>query len=435
MVQVSASRRAFLKKMGVAASVAAFLPLLNASGQEPLAPRRLLLFFTPHGAGLWNKWIPTTPSNLATSPILAPLARHQSKVNVIYGLRGYPVNTNLNHAEGHSWRLPMLWSGSENNISGSFTGGGITIDQAIAKQIGSRTSYASLEFGAGCNPQLANGSTRMIWNGPDQPRSPQQDPSAALRMLFSTTAPSTAQLNSTMSSLDVVQGDIARLRPRLALADRPKLDAQLSAIFDFEKRITNQQALQAPPKLLTSNPYPLIGEPVPELDLINHMDLIASAFTSDLTRVASLQYCIGDNDGQNYTQLVGPGLDSHHATTHDDLSVQANIQMLTKVHNLFAEHFARILDRLDAIPESNGTLLDNTMVVWGSEYGEGHNVDPLPFVIGGGGGGAYKTGRYINLAAPFIESNRLMVSMANIMGVSMRTFGNLDQGSGPLTQL
>lgn len=435
MTLVSPSRRAFLKKMGVAAALAPFVPLLNASGQEALAPRRLLLFFTPHGAGLWNKWIPSDPNDLASSPILAPLARHQAKVNVIHGLRGYPVNQNLNHLEGHSWRLPMLWSGSENSISGSFTGGGITIDQAIAKAIGSQTSYASLEFGAGCNPSLANGSTRMIWNGPDQPRSPQQDPAAALQMLFATTAPSTLQLSSTMSSLSVVQADIARLRPRLAAADRPKLDAQLSAISDFEKRISSQQSLRAPPTLLTKSPYALVGEPVPELDLINHVELITAAFVSDLTRVASLQYCVGDNDGQLYTQLVGPGLDSHHTTTHDDLSLPANIGMLTQVHNLFAEYFARILDRLDAIPEGNGTLLDNTMVVWGSEYGEGHDVNPIPFVIGGGGGGAYKTGRYIDIPAPFIESNRLLVSMANTMGVNMGTFGNLDQGSGPLSQL
>ena len=161
-------------------------------------------------------------------------------------------------------------------------------------------------------------------------------------------------------------------------------------------------------------------------------DLIAAALACDLTRVASLQYCFGDNDGYPYPWL---GItEGHHELTHAADDDQVSWDKVQKIHTWYSEKFASLLDKLDAIHEGDGTLLDNCLVVWGSELGKGnsHSFHSTPFIAAGGASGAFATGRYLEFNE-MLDHNRLLVSICRAMGLSqVDTFGNTDVGTGPL---
>lgn len=164
------------------------------------------------------------------------------------------------------------------------------------------------------------------------------------------------------------------------------------------------------------------------------MDLIAASLACDLTRVASLQYTVGDNDYGTYSWL-GITREGHHPLTHaGDSDVQAK-EDLTKIYTWYAERFAYLLDKLDAVKEGSGTLLDNTLVIWGSELGKGnsHSFDNTPFVVAGGAGGRVRTGRFLQFNK--VPHNRLLVGALNAFDVQTDTFGKTDTGKGPLTGL
>ena len=199
---------------------------------------------------------------------------------------------------------------------------------------------------------------------------------------------------------------------------------------------TTQQTSCVAPDLTAPTPASALTPPGVSTSLDTAMwsfnQIIASAFACDMTRFASLQYALADNDVWSYPALTGASTDGHHALTHDDTTLPSVSDALTKIHNLFSVYFVRLLDALDAVPEGPGTMLDNTLVVWGSEFGEGHSFDPVPFITAGGLGGALQTGRYLNYA-PTVEHNRLLVSICNLMGAkNVMSHGNVDPGQGPL---
>ena len=162
---------------------------------------------------------------------------------------------------------------------------------------------------------------------------------------------------------------------------------------------------------------------------------MVSALACDLTRVASLQYKIGDNDNAFYRWL-GIDFEGHHLITHAGDSDEKARTALGAIYRWYADRFAYLLDKLAAVPEGNGTMLDHTLVVWGSELGKGnsHSFAPTPFVIAGGAGGAVKAGRFFSLDR--VPHNRLLVSVCNAMGlVNVQKFGATDPGTGPLPGL
>jgi hypothetical protein len=167
------------------------------------------------------------------------------------------------------------------------------------------------------------------------------------------------------------------------------------------------------------------------LDL--QQDLLVASLACDMTRVASLQYRLGENDSDRYTWL-GINHEGHHGLTHAGDSNVVERANLTKIYTWYADRFARFLDRLAAVKEGNGTLLDKTLVVWGSELGKGnnHSFDRVPFVTAGGCGGGVRTGRFLEYPAG-TPHNRLLVSMCHAMGrADIETFGATDTGRGPL---
>ena len=152
----------------------------------------------------------------------------------------------------------------------------------------------------------------------------------------------------------------------------------------------------------------------------------------DLTRIASVQMAVAENDHTIY-DWIGVDQEIHHLITHS--TTPASLDALTTIYAWYAEQLASLMDRLAAVPEGDGTLLDHTLIVWGTELGRGwdHRFDQVPFVLAGGAGGAWPTGRF--LTAPGTKHNRLLVSVARAMGVPLDQFGGTDDGVGGLAGL
>jgi hypothetical protein len=439
------SRRQLLKRLGIAAAASPLVPLFHsdlASGQAA-PPKRLILFFTPHGT-VWNQWAPTgTESVFTLSPILQPLERHKSHLTVLAGVGVPDKGVGAPHTKGPS----LLWTGSTLADDGTFNrtdcSGGCTfgwntsasIDQLVVAALKPTTVYKSLQFGVRCGGN--NPASRMIYTAAQQPLAPETDPWAAFGRLFAVpTAPTAlAKLQAERkSSLDVVAAELGAIRTRLAAADRAKLDAHLASVSALEKRLlATQPAACAPPAL---------GAKLAAGDQLNtptvvdrQFDLMTAALACDLTRVASFQYSIGDNDGTIYSWLGHTT--AHHGMTHAPDSDTATWAAVAQIYNWYATKFGELLDRLAAVKEGAGTMLDNTLVVWGSELGKGnsHSFAQVPFVLAGGAGGALRPGRFLQYPAGTLH-NRLLVSIAQAMGATgIAKVGSTDTGSGPLPGL
>ena len=430
------SRRELLLRLGSAAVTAPFLPLLRSFAQDGAYPRRLLLIYTPHGT-VYDNWKPSgTTTDFTLSPILAPLAAHKARLNVLDGLR---IEHSRVPAPPHTEGMSLIWTGSHLGEGNTFMiqqypvdwVTGPSIDQTIAQRIGAQTPFRSLELGVKASGNSP--TNRMIYAGARQPLQAEGDPARAFDRLFGAGAmPSTpdpavqGRLARRASVLDTVAGQLTALQSRVARADRMKIDAHLTALRELERRTMHQPAACEAPVRAGASALP---------DLFDrHADLVTAAFACDRTRVASLQIRVGDNDNDAYTWL---GIErGHHDISHDgDGNPEARAD-LTKIYTWYAERIARLLDRLYEVEEGDGRLLDNTLVVWGSELGKGntHAFERVPFVLAGGAGGAVPTGRYLQFAD--VPHNRLLVSIGQALGLSdLEQFGTTDAGRGGLAGL
>ena len=335
-------RRTFLTGLGLA-GLSPFIPLLNASGQEATFPKRLVLFFTPHGT-LFDSWIPTgTEANFTLGPILQSLQPLQNKVNVLAGVSMHDVGVGAPHTKGPS----LLWSGSPLLMDMTFTrsdgtGGRYfgwnsseSVDQTISKRIGTTTAYQSLEFGVRC--QSSAPAMRMIYTGPKAPKDPMVDPWAAYTRLFA--GHTDVQGLERKSALDLVAAELSELSTRVAKEDQMKVQAHLASI-----RTTEMRMAQTAPSCNGPALGPMVDpqqEPNTPAVFTSQMDLLVSALACDMTRVASMQYTIGDNDETVYSWL-GITADRFHDITHaadNDLGTRAK---LLKVYTWFAQQFAAL---------------------------------------------------------------------------------------------
>ena len=437
------SRRGFLAGLGATAALAPFLPLLNASGAEA-RPLRIILWFTPHGT-IYDQWKPSGGvADFELSAILKPLERHRSKITVLDGLKIQADGVGAPHTKGP----PLLFTGSpliadttftrEDGSGGAYYGwnSAPSVDQVIASAIKPPTPYGSLEFGVrsgGNHP-----GSRIIYSGPQAPLAPETDPWAAFGRLIGgagQTLEAQAQLRAQKKSvLDLVAAELAEIQLRAPAADRGKIDAHLTAVRAIEQRLEKQanacRALELGPAIEAST---AANTPVVFDRMI---DVMAASLACDLTRVMSMQYRVGENDGGYTYDWLGISDQEHHLLTHEaDTNAEAR-QKLAKIYTWYTERFAYFLDQLDQVPEGDGTLLDNCLVVWGSELGKGnsHSFERVPFVLAGGAAGQLSTGRYLQFDN--VAHNRLLVSLCRLMGLpEVATFGSTDTGQGPLPGL
>jgi hypothetical protein len=454
---IGISRRALLRGFGLSPALYPFLPLLNASGQEVTRPKRLLIVYSPDGSPDSNliempfNWKPQgTETSFTLSAIHAPLAPFQSKLVIPWGLKMSAKGAGEQHAYGMAgaWSGATLhgpqpgadFDGGNGNRTG--WGGGPTIDQAVAAAFGpalpyqrapddanQETPYRTLELGVQSgNPTSVN---RMIYKADSQPLHPETSPKNAFTRLFGGAVGDPAALAKKKAEkaaiLDLVKGDIARLRGRVSSEDYPKIDAHLEGIRALEQRLdatttATCSAAMTPPGVTSNNAnYPS--------EVASMIDIAAHALACDLTRVMSIQLSHGFS-GVVHTWL-GHTM-GHHTMSHD---VTADWRpQLQEIDAWYATQYASLLSKLDSVNEGNGTLLDNTLVVWGRELGNtSHAMQPWPVVLFGGRAAGLRTGRFLTLNNE--PSAKLLVSIGQMMGLNISTFGDINANSGPLTQL
>lgn len=429
-------RRQLLAGLGAAAALAPFLPL-SSRADAGVAPKRLLVFFHPHGT-IRSQWLPTgNGTNFELSPILAPLADFKSKLVVVDGLRLYPQGpVGGPHTVGPAW----VWTGSRMADSDEFKhdccaphgwNTGPSVDQAVAKVIGQSTPFSSLEFGVHTGGYKWPGS-RISYADPAKPMDPIDSPLEMYKKLFGSFGIAQEDLDRLRaeqhSVIDLVKGDLTSLGPKMGSQDRIKIEAHLESLRGIEKRIDSISQCTPPGEPMSVDAG--ANDAIPVVSRL-HIDLLVAAFACDLTRVATLQYSVGENSGFRFTWR---GIDKgHHELSHGEDGPE-----LLSIYTWYAEEMAYLLQRLSEVdePGGNGTkLLDNTLVVWGSELAvpQSHAWEPLPFVLAGGAGGAINTGQFLQ----YNQENhcRLLTSVCQAMGLDVEAFGNLDTGGGALSGL
>ncbi len=426
------SRRAMLKA-GLGASALSLFPFLDNQAHAAPAPRRLLLFFTPHGT-IWDQWRPTGgETGFSLSPILSPLAAHVNRMVILDGLQ---LDSGTAYYVPHTYTMPLLWTGSpidtvaddfcreDHNVCFGWNTG-VSVDQFIAGQLtGDPTPYGSLELGYGCGG--LHPATRMIYSGPAQPRSPLDHPNQAFDALFGLVNPDLEQAQKDAvrraSVLDTVLEDFNHRRADLTGDDKARLEAHADAIRELE--VSLGATCEAPVEPMGVNAE----------NAIDHQsDLMAAALGCGLTRVGSFQLRIADNDNTLYP-WVGLNTGGHHMSTHD--SSAGSQATLTQLYTWYAERFAYLLDRLAATPDVDGrSVLDNTLVIWGSELGVGwtHDISNVPFIFAGATD-VLNAGRY--MFGNTIAHGRMLVSACHAMGLTeVPSYGSLDTGTGPIPGL
>jgi hypothetical protein len=453
------SRRRLLHSLGVGAGLGPLIPLLNASGQEMVFPKRLLLFFTPDGTasvdhgGMRVDWKPVgTETAFSLHNIHQPLDPFKAKLVVPWGLKFSAGGAGQEHAYGMSG----LWSGFKlNQPSGDANfdggnglrtgwGGGPTIDQLVAAGSGpelpyqrpasdpmQETKFRTLELGAQCaEPHSMH---RMIYKANNQPIHPEINPAAAFDRLFMgvTSTPGSGPTAATLrrrAQLDLLMADVQRLRTRVGSEEYVKIDAHMTSLQTIQNRLngtTTTVGCMVPTTKPAASMVRYENNATFQADAKAMMDLTVRALACDLTRVASVQLSRGFSGIVHSWAGASQG---HHTISHLDGDNTAILQAIDK---WYATQFAYLLAGLDAVKEGNGTLLDNTLVVWGREMGAtNHRMQPAPIFLAGGARGKLTTGRWLDRNNQ--PHARLLVSIGRIMGLDINSVGDIDVNSGPL---
>jgi hypothetical protein len=318
-------------------------------------------------------------------------------------------------------------------------GGGISVDQYVANALydatpaASRPKFKSLELAV-----QAGGAdiwSRMCYSASNQPIAPMEDPAKVFSRVFADLNVSTVDLDRVRaqrkSVLDFVAGRLSSVRPRVGVEDRDKLDTHLQAIRDLETQLATGQVSGACTQPAMPGTLDNSNDKFPAIVKLQ-TDLLVRALSCNLTQVATLQLSRSVS-GVRHTWLNIS--DGHHDISHKGDTDTTAVDQLTQINTWYAQQFAYLLAQLKSVPEGNGTMLDNTLVLWGNELGRGnsHERTKIPFVLAGKAGGGLTTGRFLQYKDD--SHSNLLVSVCNAMGVATTTFGNPAYCTGPLKML
>lgn len=405
------SRRTVLRGAGAAVS----LPLLEImsgssivrASDAPDAPLRLLFFNVPNGIHM-PAWTPAgTGKDFELPEILKLLEDYRSSLTVLSGLT---LDGAFAHGDGggdHARSSAAFLTGAHpRKTDGADIQNSVSVDQVASNAVGSKTRLASLELGLEGSAQSGSCdsgyscaySSNLSWRNDTSPLAKEIDPSAVFDRLFAgddaadNARNKSKRLEHRKSILDFVQEDAKDLQRKLGAADQRKLDEYLYAIRDVEKRLTKADKLRVGEDGIPNYPRPAGVPRVWEEHCRLMMDMTVLAIQSDSTRVLTFMYA---NEGNNrgYPEIGAP--EGHHDLSHHGKSEekQAKIQKINVYH---MAQFARFIEHVSSIPEGDGTLLDNCLILYGSGISDGdrHNHDDLPIIMLGRGGGRLQGGMH-----------------------------------------
>lgn len=429
MIASLRDRRQFLRELGLSAAAFPFLSGLPSlwGGETSSVGRRqrLVIMFSPNGTlpnEFWpDQFGPDVPLQL--KPMLSALEPFREQTLILKGVSNQIRGDGDNHMRGMSCLLTATELSPGNIQGGSDTpagwASGISIDQQIRNSLQSqpetKTRFGSLEFGVAV-PNRADPWTRMCYAGAEKPVAPIDDP----RQMFDKLYGGAKDRQMLGSVLDLVNDDLTRIGQKLSGDDRRFLDEHLQSVRQLEQDIA---AAAAQTDLV--HPEPEID---PTIELTNdntpaisrmQIDLLVNSLANDMTRVATLQYMRSVGQARMRWLDVEEG---HHSLSHEPDNNEDAYSKLKRINSWFCGELAYLVKRLAETPEpaGDGTMLENTQVIWVNELGKGnsHTLQNIPFLLVGGGAG-FRTNRAIDLGD--VAHNRLWLALAHSMGDNQRT--------------
>ena len=436
MSKMSLPRRTFLR--GVGATLA--LPLLDAMvpagtalAQTAAKPTpRLGFIYIPNGANM-AEWTPPGDSGrLELSRCLQPLANVRDHV---------VIPTGLDHRQAEAWgdgngehsRASAVWLNGihPRRTEGADVRAGTTADQIAAATLGQETPLPSLELAlensfvvGNCDNGYSCVYTNTFsWRTPTTPLPMEHNPRVVFERLFGeggTEEQRVARLQDDRSILDAVREDMVRLDRSLGAADRSRVTQYLEAVREIERRISRSEAQSdaALPEVLERP----VGIPESFDEHAKLMfDLQALAFQADVTRVFT--FLIGrEQTSQSFPEIGVP--DPHHAMSHHQMDVE-RLEKYAMINTYQVSLLADFLEKLAATPDGDGTLLDQSMILYGGGISDGdqHSHLDLPLILAGGGAGTLKGGRHLKYEGEVPMTN-LLVSVLDKAGIPVDELGD-----------
>jgi hypothetical protein len=437
MPRTTFSRRALLKALATLPVTAGLARTLRADEQNATPPKRLVIFMQNNGTQQANFW-PTDAS--LSSPILDALFLDESgndnglraKTNLIKGVY-VPNDANGTTGNQHDMGFARMFTGARLLSQGGQPWGGATsVDQLVANAWGiDSLTLAVLASQTEPHPKPGfDHRESFCYFGPGTIKHPRTDPISVFNDLFPGPDPNRSRH---LNVLDAVAGNLAEVEGRLGTTERAKLDIHLSAINDVRNRLRSPPVVcanqpNAPPDYLAIDRYAETTEDtyIPQL-MENMIDLAAVSLICGITRIATVQMGYGGGKWRFGWKDIGVNCHDNvaHLDTSDAGSSAQNTSRLVRMNRYYASCVARLATQLNAVPDGNGTLLDNTLVVWANEQGRGdHNQENVPIVLVGGAGGAISQGsRLIDQGRQVF--NRLGCTVLNVMGLPCDGFGDV----------
>ncbi len=431
------NRRGFF--LGTAAAAFAASPLMQVltSIRANAAPvRRVMFVYIPNGC-IPDRFHPTgSETNFKLNEMTAALEPVKQHVVFLDGLTMYAGGGT------HEGGIRKVLTGDSN----------VSIDSFLGQKFAGQTPHNSLHLGAAANFQ--NGSGSMTFIGAKQEVKPDDDPLNAFSRVFGSVGPDTGGADALAerrkrSVLDAASQDLVRLQKRFGAAERQKLETHVESLREVEQRITSTALAACSVGSFNavgyakspSDSYPKTHEKEEHFKTVGRlqMDLGALALSCNATRVVSMMF----SHPVSPTKIPNLGVSlNHHDASHFGETNSSVAADFVKLQNYFMGEITYLIQKLASTPEGDGsTLLDNTLVMVCSELGDSNKHDHVrvPFLLAGKGGGALNTGRLLNYAGRNNGQNephtKLLVSIANAMGVAIDSFGYVGHGAGPLSGL
>lgn len=447
------SRRTLLRGTGVVVGLPlleAMIPAFAKGAPTTLAPTRCAFLYVPNGMIL-DQWEPVTdligvePFPVKLPRISQVLLPHRDDLTLISNLACANANALGDGGGDHGRAGANYLTGTHpKKTDGKDIHAGVSIDQIVAQQLAGVTRFGSLEMGCeeglqggGCDTGYSCAYTNnLAWRTPTTPLPPEIRPRAMFERLFGNTdfdrdpVKRKRQELYQDSILDVVLEDANRMRASLGNSDRHKLDEYLFDIRDLEARIqkTEKTNTQAPPD------FPVPSASVPS-DFAEHMqlmtDLMLLAFRMDMTRMVTMLLSV-EVSYRAYGEEIGI-TEAHHGLTHHSGNKE-KIEKVTRINIYHAQQFAKLVERMKRIPDGDGSLLDHSMISYGSAMGDGnrHDHNHIPLVIAGRANGKLQPGRHIRYKEDTPLSN---LHLAMMDKMALRPPSSIGDSTGLLEQV
>lgn len=398
---------------------------------------RMACVFVPNGV-IQDTWRPSGDErDWKLSKTLEPLAGVKDHINVIEGLAHDNGRSKKDGAGDHARSCSTFLTSARPVKTSSNIRLGISVDQVAATALADQSRLPSIELGllgsrnaGSCDSGYSCAySSNVSWRSETQPMPKETIPRMAYERMFGTgdAAQQRRQRMLRQSILDLVREDTKRLLGRVGATDQRKLDEYFTSVREIERRIERVEEEDRASLPDIDVPYGRVEAFREHARLM--FDLMVVGFQTETTRVATLML---DNAGGNRQYKEVGVNDAHHGLSHHR-NKEESVDKLRKIDHYLVEQFAYFVEKLKATPDGDGTLLDNSMVLYGSGLGDGnrHTHHDLPVVLAGNAAGQIQTGRYLKTDQETPMAN-LYMSMLDAMGTPVDSFGD---STGQLTNL